>query len=543
MMLALFRLLGRGLKGLAASLGLVFARVRDWRKYSLRLRWPLHFLMVALILACLAVLNYYLDLERILRTPWPILRRVWLPLLFLLIYANAWLGRWLWQLLGPEKGLSEFPDLDDAWNKAMQTLDRAGIELSSVPLFLVLGRPRGPESALFHAARLEFSVQQAPSVAAPLHVWANSTGIWVTCPEASLLGRHAVLLSPLVGPASRAGQEQVPLGSRHLPAVGPASRAGLGEVPLGSRHLPVVGPASRAGQEQVPLGSRHLPAVEGAEPALESGERIAAGGSFLLKNTAESEELSARLRHLCQLIVRDRLPYCPLNGVLLLLPLAATADETIANQTGGICERDLQTVEEVLQVQCPLMALVCDVEQAPGFRDFIARFPEENRGRRLGRGFSYLIEVDRPSLPRMIENGVEWIGEGLMPPLMYRLLHLGKGNEDRASALQGNRRLYQFLDDLRQRQPSLARLLLRAAVRPDSAVWLSGCYLAATGAAPDNEQAFVADVFRQMIDSQNFVSWTSQALTEERAYRRLVQFGYVCLGLFTLAVLALGLTL
>ncbi|HWG47015.1 MAG TPA: hypothetical protein VN688_29900 [Gemmataceae bacterium] len=31
----------------------------------------------------------------------------------------------------------------------------------------------------------------------------------------------------LVGPASRAGQEQVPLGSRHLPQC----------VPLGSRHL------------------------------------------------------------------------------------------------------------------------------------------------------------------------------------------------------------------------------------------------------------------------------------------------------------------
>src|SRR5262249_10637650 len=253
---------------------------------------------------------------------------------------------------GPEKGLSEFPDLDDAWNKAVQALDRAGIELSSVPLFLVLGRSRGPENALFHASRLDFTVQQAPSAAAPLHVWANPGGIWVTCPEASLLGRHAALS---------------------------------------------VGPASRAGSEPVPLGSRHLP----------SEEQAAEGGSFLLKNTAESEELSARLRHLCRLIVRDRLPYCPLNGVLLLLPLAATGDELVANQTGAVCERDLQTIEEALQVRCPLVVLVCDVEQAPGFRDFIARFPEENRGRRLGRSFSYLAEVDRPSLPRIIESGVE----------------------------------------------------------------------------------------------------------------------------------------
>jgi type VI protein secretion system component VasK len=465
MMLALFRWLGRGLKALGASLGLVFARVRDWRKYSSRLRWPLHFLLVVLIFAGLAALNYYLDLERILRTPWPILRQVWLPLLFLLIYTNIWLGRWLWQLLGPEKGLSEFPDLDDAWNKAVQALDRAGIELSSVPLFLVLGRPHRSENTLFHAARLEFTVPQAPSAAAPLHIWANSAGIWVTSPKASLLS-------------------------------------------------------------------------EGAN----SGEKGAEGRSFILKNTAEREELSARLRHLCRLIVRDRLPYCPLNGVLLLLPLASINDELVANQTGAVCERDLRTVEEVLQVECPMIALVCDVEQAPGFREFIVRFPEENRGRRLGRSFSYLAEVDRPSLPRIVESGVEWIGQGLMPPLLYRLLHLGKGNDDRASAIEGNRRLYQFLHDLRRRQPHLGRLLLRAAVRPNSAIWLNGCYLAATG-TDAGEQAFVADVFRQMIDNQNFVAWTSQALAEERAYRRLVRFGYICLALFAVAVIAAGFTL
>ncbi len=326
-----------------------------------------------------------------------------------------------------------------------------------MPLFLVLGRPGGSENALFHAARLDFTVQQAPAAAAPLHVWANAAGIWVTYPLSDIL---------------------------------------------------------------YPLSAKGKPDSE--QPAADSGER---------------------LRHLCRLIVRDRLPYCPLNGVLLLLPLAATDDEAIANQTGAVCERDLQIIEEVLQVSCPLTILIGDMEQMTGFREFIARFPEENRGRRLGRSFPYLPEVDRPSLPRILESGVEWIGESLMPPLLYRLLHVGKGDEDRASAIAGNRRLYQFFHDLRRRQPHLGRLLLRAVARPGSAMWLSGCYLAATGADADREQAFVADVFRQIIDGQNFVSWTADALAEERAYRRLVRFGYVCLGLLAIAVLALGFTL
>src|SRR6185437_10410462 len=91
------------------------------------------------------------------------------------------------------------------------------------------------------------------------------------------------LRSHEVGPASRAGLGEVPLGSRHLPAVGPASRAGLGEVALGSRHLPAVGPASRAGlfDFRVPLGSRHLPAVG---PASRAGqEQVPLGSRHLLK--------------------------------------------------------------------------------------------------------------------------------------------------------------------------------------------------------------------------------------------------------------------
>ena len=53
----------------------------------------------------------------------------------------------------------------------------------------------------------------------------------------------------------------------HRSPGGPASRAGLEcECRLGSRHLPV-GPASRAGPDEVPLGSRHL-LVRGTYPVL-----------------------------------------------------------------------------------------------------------------------------------------------------------------------------------------------------------------------------------------------------------------------------------
>src|SRR5438105_1685685 len=60
-----------------------------------------------------------------------------------------------------------------------------------LPLFLGLGRPSGPEEALFDAAQLAFVVKQAPAGPAPLHVYATRDAIYVTCAGASLLGKHA----------------------------------------------------------------------------------------------------------------------------------------------------------------------------------------------------------------------------------------------------------------------------------------------------------------------------------------------------------------
>ena len=60
--LPLFRLPGAGTP--AASLG----------------GWTLHFLVLAVLLVVLGFANYYFDVEVILQSPWPLLRKLWLPL-------------------------------------------------------------------------------------------------------------------------------------------------------------------------------------------------------------------------------------------------------------------------------------------------------------------------------------------------------------------------------------------------------------------------------------------------------------------------------
>ena len=82
-----------------------------------------------------------------------------------------------------------------AWKEAVEALERAGIHLDHTPLFLVLGGCSSGEEALFQAAAIKAQVKQVPKdPAQPLHVTANTDGIWVTCAGASVLGQQLLAL-------------------------------------------------------------------------------------------------------------------------------------------------------------------------------------------------------------------------------------------------------------------------------------------------------------------------------------------------------------
>ena len=68
-----------------------------------------------------------------------------------------------------------------------------------------------------------------------------------------------------------------------------------------------------------------------------------------------------------------------------------------------------------------------------------------------------------------------------------------------------------------------------------SEVMVAGFYLAATGMNPEKDQAFVPGVFQQLVQNQNAVTWTQDALAEEADYRRWTTYGYGALGIFLIA--------
>jgi hypothetical protein len=509
-------------------------------------RWPmwwLHILILALVLGGLWFLNYWFDIRTYTPTANPYVAYSWLPLLFMLIYSLSWLGWWLYKLLIPEEDVSAYPDIDRDWQEAVGALRQVGIDLSEVPLFLVLGKPEGGEETFMHAA---FTASQMPSLVkyaparsdASVRLYASREAVFITCAGASLMGRNAEMMNETVDTGGGGG----PGGSNQLDA----SVAFKTIAPTGGnlegiqKILRQAWDEGRQVTEDEKEQIRLLTAEGEAQQAASSKKRPS-----IFKNAEEADRLTDRLKHVCRLIVRERRPHCPINGMLALVPFAGTDSDEDSNQTTLVIQRDLDAAVAVLKLRCPVIALVCDLERATGFREFVKRFPPDQRKQRLGHRHPWLPDLDANQLIKAIEAEVEWIYQGVLGNWTYKLFHIedDSGKEDLAAVTLSNAQLFLFLACLRERQKRLARLMgpfnRKAPEAEEPPLLFGGCYVAGTGTGAD-EQAFVAGVIHRLVESQNLVAWAREALVEDIEYQRFTTYGYVGIGVFSAAIAGLG---
>src|SRR5262249_44673085 len=147
------------------------------------------------------------------------------------------------------------------------------------------------EEGLFHtAAQLPLAVKQTPAdPQAPLHVYATREAIYVTCAGASLLGRQAAIL---------AGEVEGAVGPGAPPA---------GEVDPGATLVPgAMAPAKKVADVVGDIAKKGGAATDEERRMLRRLARRDQRQASLLKDPALVTDLSARLRHLCRLVARDR---------------------------------------------------------------------------------------------------------------------------------------------------------------------------------------------------------------------------------------------
>jgi IcmF-related N-terminal domain len=488
------------------------------------MRWVLHILFLGAFLGGLYCLN---QIKRIQTNIDPPLTTIWLPLVGLLVYLIIWAIWWFLKLWQAEPEPSTFPEIDEAWEIAMKELAKARLQPGDLPLFLVLGRPYEAEANLFSAAVVPEAmvVKPAPSdPLAPIHVCATRDGIFVTCNGASLLGKQTanLALEGMSDQGGGAGNESAENFEDENKTIKPDAK----EKEIIKKLV------QTQGRQMSVLERRTF-----------RRENLKLPFPNLLKRPGEMEDLEARLAHLGRLLVRERHPLCPINGLLILVPICASDTDQDAQQTAELCARDLTTLRRVLKLQCPLLVLCCDLEVLPGFRDFIRCVPPKDRLGRLGQRFRLAPDLPQEDLQHQVEDSIHFLCDNYMRDWVFRMFQIQRaGGADDAKT---NTNLYLFLDEMRGRKRNLSRIVTQGIIREAPLPpYYAGCYLAGTGSDKDSEQAFVAGVIKRLMENQSYVSWTEAACKEDerfhdwanRGYTILSGFGIVCLALLCFLV-------
>jgi hypothetical protein len=533
--------LGGKLRGFLGLFLPVLQKVRGPGGMPGLLRAVLHVLVVLLLIGGLFALNQ-LPAILVLIPRRPLLARGWLPILFLLLYALCWLSYWLWKLLVADEEGPRFADIDAAWDDVLTALRQAGLHISDLPLFLFLGQPEDEERALFQASQLNLVVKQAPPRPdAPLHVYATREAIYLTCAGASLLGRHARSLAgkfPEQATPTRgrtADEEEDILTSTFSPRAGGPMDPNAGTV---SDMIKVL--------HQAELEGRSLTKVEKRE--LRSLYRQGQPQHSPLKDTDLIAYEAARLQYFCRRLRDARQPFCAVNGVLLLLPFAGCDSDQDAVFTAEAVQRDLAVSAATLGVDCPHYAMVCDLETANGFGEFIQRFTPRERLRRLGQSCPMMPDLQKSQGGKedtapMLDSLAQWICRSVVPLWAYRKFQVEKADTpERAALIRANGQLFLLADALQERARRLGTILARGLAGKGAAgpLLFGGCYLAGTGSDSEKEQGFVRGVMDRLTEGQSCVYWTRQTLEEEASYARWVSIGWTTLGIAIVLLLAIG---
>jgi hypothetical protein len=166
----------------------------------------------------------------------------------------------------------------------------------------------------------------------------------------------------------------------------------------------------------------------------------------------------------------------------------------------------------------------------PGFREFRAGFTDDQLANRLGQRYPLVPDLEPERATATTDEALQWIGNATLASWVYKLFRVEKTasrEEAAATAARANARLYEFLGAVRERTQRLVWVISRGLLnQPGARPLFAGCYVAGTGRA-STEHAFVAGVFRLLIDDkfQNSLCWTQEALDEEATCQRMIWIG------------------
>ncbi|MCY2977148.1 MAG: hypothetical protein NTU79_00595 [Planctomycetota bacterium] len=419
--------------------------------------------------------------------------------------------------------VSRFPELDRIWREGLDQADAKEISIVDAPLFLVLGTSQQREvRSMTGLMGIEFAVETPVSVSPPISFFASERGIFVFLNGCNCISRlsQSTSTSSIQNNANPSST-----GELHQNEVGGT---------IDASHL-------------APPAYKTMQAPEAfveADPFTPGGTMLLAEGqdlSDILRTNTVSKVLTSqeifdsedRLRHVCRLIKKARLPVCPINGIVTTLPFELI--ETSSAQLQVAIQKDLAILREEFQVRCPNTALVTGMEIEEGFIELINRLPQQKVSEnRFGKGADLWVSPESKRLDAVAIHAVatfeDWI---------YMLFQ-----EENALKKKHNSRLFSMLCRVRGAFSENLRAVLSNGfgfdpnTQPNLAYeqfLFGGCYFSAVGATA-SQQAFVKSVFAKVIQQDGELEWTPKARSRDHQFHLLANLAAL---VGTIAILAI----
>ncbi|MFI4874923.1 MAG: hypothetical protein ACIALR_06285, partial [Blastopirellula sp. JB062] len=379
--------IGKGLASLGNLITAPVAATARAQGTARLLLWLIHGLAIVGILIGLWWLNDYLELEKSVRFPSTFVRSCWLPILFLLGYALGWQIWWMMRLMRQRVSVSPYPDIDQAWTEATEQLMRNGVSMVKEPLFLVIGRTNAGDANFCTSGGLSLTQPPTPRGSdAPLRIWADERGVFVSLRDASLLGLQASRLQELARRRNTEvvnRQEAVSRGVdvEREPVYSDFLNPEDSNVAVMTTPQKKVDSTVASAETKLEEAESNL-ALAFAEPVARLRPTVQTEAKTTVEVTKEEiDETLDRLDYVIDLIRHARAPYCTHNGVVVLVPGDAVDNLAVAQQTAVFMQHDLQQVRQASDVAGPVTAIFCDAEEMHGCDELLRRFPDEHRRR------------------------------------------------------------------------------------------------------------------------------------------------------------------
>ena len=412
----------------------------------------IHIAFISLVLIGLVSTQVYFQLEAYVRSSLPFVRGLWLPIIGILGYATAWSAWFVARTLRQTDDRPLFDSVATALRDGLDRFTRAGIDPRQTPIYLVLGAPAGGIREFFASSHVELAVvPSAEEAGESVQVCGNRDAIYICCRDSSLTGHYAGKSAGSLRKAAaerRAVQQRSNNPKLSMNAV-PAWRSGIGnsstlttapsnppayQATIHSGSADQLRGSASAVATLTPLASPTKfaistdPTVQRIEQTLgqiesmtadQTPEQTCKTASILQPrqecpqeirlDACDAEQLTVRLETICRQLVTLREPFCPINGVIALIPLPACDSVEASDHVGMRLERDLKTISDSSCTQLSMQVVYCDLDLCEGSQPFLDRFPENQRHRRLGVILPAVPESETGAVASSLENAAQWI--------------------------------------------------------------------------------------------------------------------------------------